>query len=573
MKNKFSVILLGIMVYCTIVKAQAPIDIQIGYGQWGSSSLDYPTPIQDRYEGSRMQFLYRASALNSFGMTKGIITAIKFYANYDLNLPGVVEQYTIKMGTTSATTMPTTSWLPSTITVFGPVDYQPNFLINTFTLATPFVWNGVDNIVLEFCNGDPNNANTNTYSYNSDIASTAVPYVCGHTTVAINQGNLCGTPVVTQYGQSNLRPNAIFTWQSNDSCLPVNVPYTENLEFAPDPYLPVCTSKETFGSNTWYVNDVSQNYPFFPNKTLTYGIGDRTIPADAWFYTRGIQLNVGISYRLTFNYGNITFNNSVEKMNVFYGAAASAGSMTNLIVNYPSISINDSASSVTDFTPVTSGVYFIGFHAYSDANQNALLVDNINVTLTPTTPVKLLSFTGEKVGTFNQLHWTTATEQNNKGFIIQRSADGENFSSLGFVGSKAPGGSSTANLSYVFDDGNPFSGTTYYRLKQMDYDGKSTLSNIVMLKGVKNTKLSISAFYPNPVQNKATLVVASPNNNEVQIMITDLAGKIVKQIPFRLLSGDNIILLKLEDLSKGTYVLKIVCNNGCEKAVSKFVKM
>ena len=71
----FVIVLLG------AVRVKAQMDIQIGYGTIATGG--YPVPIQDDYEGSRAQYLYRATDLNSFGMTKGVISAIKFYVFLD----------------------------------------------------------------------------------------------------------------------------------------------------------------------------------------------------------------------------------------------------------------------------------------------------------------------------------------------------------------------------------------------------------------------------------------------------------------------------------------------------------
>jgi len=96
-------------------------------------------------------------------------------------------------------------------------------------------------------------------------------------------------------------------------------------------------------------------------------------------------------------------------------------------------------------------------------------------------PVTLLSFSGYKDGSRNQLSWTTGTEINNRGFDVQRSADGINYTSIGFVNSLATGGNSNDQLSYRFTDNTPAGVKQYYRLRQEDLDGRSKLSNIVLI--------------------------------------------------------------------------------------------
>jgi hypothetical protein len=91
-------------------------------------------------------------------------------------------------------------------------------------------------------------------------------------------------------------------------------------------------------------------------------------------------------------------------------------------------------------------------------------------------PVELISFGAKSKQSFIQLDWITATEINNEGFEIQRSVDGENFTSIGWVYGN---GSTTEIIEYKFKDNEPMQGINYYRLKQIDFDGQYEYSNIV----------------------------------------------------------------------------------------------
>jgi hypothetical protein len=187
-------------------------------------------------------------------------------------------------------------------------------------------------------------------------------------------------------------------------------------------------------------------------------------------------------------------------------------------------------------------------------------------------PVTITLFTGERNGTINKLTWTTETEQNNKGFELQRSADGEHFNTIAFIPSKAVNGNSTTTLGYDFNDIRPFAGHNFYKLKQMDKDGRSTYSSVVVVKGSKLNTLSLAGIYPNPANNNLHVIVASPANNTIDLVITDLAGRIIKRQVVHLISGDNTVLVDVGKLSSGVYMIKAICGVGCENAVSKFVK-
>lgn len=144
-----------------------------------------------------------------------------------------------------------------------------------------------------------------------------------------------------------------------------------------------------------------------------------------------------------------------------------------------------------------------------------------------TLPVKLLSFTGTQQDTHNLLHWSTASEQNNKGFELQRSADGEHFRKVTFVNSKAVNGTGTGMLTYSFTDKSPVSGNNYYRLNQVDNDGKSTLSNVVLIKGETGNESMTVELFPNPGSSWFTLIINSSNTQHVSIRVMDAAGNVV----------------------------------------------
>jgi len=187
-------------------------------------------------------------------------------------------------------------------------------------------------------------------------------------------------------------------------------------------------------------------------------------------------------------------------------------------------------------------------------------------------PVNLLSFKGEKNGNINALEWKTATELNNAGFELQRSADGNTFSAVTFIASKAVNGNSTGVLTYQFDDIKPINGNNYYRLKQIDKDGKATYSNVVLIRGNRMNQLVVSNLYPNPTKKDATLILNSPAADKVSIVITDVTGRVVFQKAASLITGDNLIQLPISQLGSGTYLVKCLCSNGCETAVKKLIK-
>ncbi|MBX2930306.1 MAG: T9SS type A sorting domain-containing protein [Chitinophagaceae bacterium] len=236
--------------------------------------------------------------------------------------------------------------------------------------------------------------------------------------------------------------------------------------------------------------------------------------------------------------------------------------------------ISGYASSLTGAVTTGAAYYFLYNWEITTGCESNRVAVTATIDNSPTCglPVTYSSFTGRKEGNTNLLEWTTATESNNLGFELQRSADGRSYSKLDFISSKADNGNSNIALSYTYNDDKPLASNNYYRLKQMDKDGRVNYSNVVLLKGEKATQVSITGVYPNPTRNTLNVSIASPSTERVSIVVTDISGKVLIQQQVVLNSGDNIHNLDVSRLSQGTYLIKTICNNGCESAVIKFAK-
>ncbi|WP_198315740.1 Ig-like domain-containing protein [Chitinophaga tropicalis] len=203
-----------LLLLATVNRSFAQTNVTIGTVNGTNGGTTYPCPIQDYYEGSRAQYLYRASELTAAGMTAGLIYAIRFNVT-NLNGADVVDQYTIKLAATTVTTLDQASWINGAATVYGPVDYQPVAGVNTFTLSTPFLWNGVDNLLVEICNGSP----TSDYTNNPSISwTTGLAFNGSHSYNADNLGNLCNTPNAFASGGSASRPVIILNYAPAAAC-------------------------------------------------------------------------------------------------------------------------------------------------------------------------------------------------------------------------------------------------------------------------------------------------------------------------------------------------------------------
>lgn len=236
-------------------------------------------------------------------------------------------------------------------------------------------------------------------------------------------------------------------------------------------------------------------------------------------------------------------------------AATTAYTGTNLTSVYakPSVTTLYTATSSTSVPCSTSGT------------QN-IVVDCSSV------PVTLLNFNGERRTGYNILSWTTATEVNNAGFELERSNDGLSFSKIASIASKSANGNSNQQLSYSFNDYNQLIVNAYYRLKQLDKNGKFYYSAVVLIKAGKATQIEIVSIYPNPVKNELNIKIASPLNDKVELQLTDVSGKVLVRREVSLMSGDNVFNIPVAQFAQGVYLIKTICANGCESAVKKFVK-
>ena len=598
--------------------------------------------------------------------------------------------------------------------------------------------------------------------------------------------------------------NGYSEWTTIDSfttaCSATNVPYTQNFQSATPPALPNCTTKENAGNgNNW--NTLANPGYGFTGRVLAYEYSE-TDAANAWFYTQGLNLTAGTSYRVSYRYGNNS-TTYTEKLAVYYGNSPLATDMTNQLADHPAIIGAASAINAIDFVAATTGVYYFGFHAYSDADQFELYIDDISITVTPTCespinivasnitnagadvtwdpptvtspqyyqlyyatsntaptkltpptianiagtsttlalsggttyyvwvrsicsstdtsawstpsvqirtipanddctnaitlvkgtavqgttvaatqseipstcssststtanevwymftadyngsvtasvtnvmsgldvvlqvytgscgaftsvgcvdanatgsgetltvnavaagtvyyvrvyaytsssnttqgtfsinvtgsalPVSFTSFTGERRNSVNVLSWTTATETNNRGFEVQKSADGQQFSTIGFVNSHTETGNSSHPLAYTFTDAKPFAATNYYRLKQVDKDGQPALSKVITLQPLKAGTLQITSVYPNPAKEQIKIVYTSPKAQPVELLVTDITGKTIRRQAMQSLTGDNTSTVTLSALQAGTYFIRLVCADGCNTTPQKFVK-
>ncbi|MBX9852174.1 MAG: T9SS type A sorting domain-containing protein [Cytophagaceae bacterium] len=132
-------------------------------------------------------------------------------------------------------------------------------------------------------------------------------------------------------------------------------------------------------------------------------------------------------------------------------------------------------------------------------------------------------------------------------------------------------GNSKEDTYYHALDPQPYSTVSYYRLKQVDLDGKYQYSNIVTINSIGG--LDNVSIYPNPAHSNIHIGIATEESKSVYLNLTDMLGrKIISNISYVLHEGSNEIFINLEELSSGTYILQIINEDGSGKKDIKLVK-
>jgi len=223
-------------------------------------------------------------------------------------------------------------------------------------------------------------------------------------------------------------------------------------------------------------------------------------------------------------------------------------------VTYP-FTIFDKAGSSLATAPVTTGSFV------PTANQWV----SFSYSLEGIVPVELISFSGNIVDGNVLLKWSTASELNNYGFEIQRSYNGSDFVSVGFVDGA---GTTIQQKEYSFSDKLRFKGSVYYRLKQIDFDGKFSYSETINVTYEKPLDFSLSQNYPNPFNPHTSIMYSLGNRELVTLKLYDITGQEIKTLVNEIMDAGNYsISLDASSLASGIYLVRMV--SGSFSSVKK----
>lgn len=262
---------------------------------------------------------------------------------------------------------------------------------------------------------------------------------------------------------------------------------------------------------------------------------------------------------ITINYEQGTANNASLQWDVYYGDAICPEDYDTQNL-YPSencqpVNSSNSSGFILDFlfnVPLGESVYLVAQgRTNGSCGGNTCNQFFLQVTQAPVVPVKLSKFEGKIVDNHVLLEWATESEIQNEGFIIEKSINSKDFQDIEFI--QGNGTTNTLNT-YNYLDKTSISSLSYYRLKQMDYDGKFTYSDIIQIESRSSDKNLAFSIFPNPVKNDEFTIQTTDYLNATIEVTDDLGNRMffssVDQDQFTISTSNwpigmyNVLLLK-----------------------------
>lgn len=248
---------------------------------------------------------------------------------------------------------------------------------------------------------------------------------------------------------------------------------------------------------------------------------------------------------------SFSFRSSLDNYATDLGTATSTGTTIDL----------STLAEVKDPSSVTFRLY--AWNA-NNSNPNRFKINDFTFTGAIALPIELLSFSHTVEQSQITLNWSTAIEKDNDYMAIERSFNGQNFSEIGRV---KGAGNSLERIDYRFVDLFPYKGTNYYRLRQVDFGGKTTFHKVIAAE-FNGESTNTFRFTSNTAQNEVQVQFRAPGPGG-QLVLVDVTGKMLKITKFEAQAlSANISTL---ELSRGFYVVQLRRLDGQHQSWS-FIK-
>ncbi|MCA0236385.1 MAG: choice-of-anchor B family protein [Bacteroidetes bacterium] len=243
------------------------------------------------------------------------------------------------------------------------------------------------------------------------------------------------------------------------------------------------------------------------------------------------------------------------------------------ITTAPSVSETSNSSGVYKMGRLNSGTVSVSvsktnYITYTtNVNLSNGVLRTLNVALQPLAlPVELIDFQASAVKTDALLKWSTASERDHAGFDIQHSTDGFSWQTEGFVPARNDG---IFPAIYSFEVKNLTNGIHFFRLRQIDEDGRSSLSGI---ENVRIGQTDISAVIsPTLARERCDLRIQTPGSGKVQVDVFYADGRPTNLHWTQETSGDTVLSIPAQDLPAGTYFVRV--EMAGESVTTTFTRM
>ncbi|MBA4239970.1 MAG: hypothetical protein C0448_04555 [Sphingobacteriaceae bacterium] len=222
----------------------------------------------------------------------------------------------------------------------------------------------------------------------------------------------------------------------------------------------------------------------------------------------------------------------------------------------------------------TGEVYIVLVTNYANIIQSITLNQAPGATATTNCaiiplPIELLYFKGNL--TENKevvLDWATETERNNDYFVIEKSSDANQWELLSIIDGK---GNSDVKVAYSTTDHNPYSDISYYRLKQVDFDGSYKYTKTISVD-IRETKNHITNVRPNPTKDILSYDIISFGKGQIDVELISFTGEIISYENKSIEQGKNTSSMNLSNLNNGVYLLKVKFESSGETLIQKVIK-
>lgn len=516
---------------------------QIGSGNAGNLSA----PFRGSSSDCRTQFIFNAAELTAAGFAANdLINGLALEVSAKASTQPY-NGFTIKMKHTSTAANSTGQPENTGFTTVYSSSHSTSVGWNKFNFTSGFAWNGSSNLRIEIC-----------YDNASGTANDLVSSMSGAATVFVTgTSSGCSLPTSSWSFFGSNRPNTRL-YKGTDIAITLNDEASTNLKAGQTAYFKdpqnefIVAVKENSGTDVNCIN-VQIDRAGNGRQALSWNPG--FFVSNKTFFITADNPNTNYDLTLYFSKAEMTGWPSPSTLNILKSAVSIASSNAN------NSSINTAITRATFGPAATPDAYysykgtFTGFSGFAITDAS-----------TVPAPVEWLDFTGKWADKAVALTWTTAAEQNNQGFDVERSVNGISFEKIGFVSGR---GTIAVPQPYAFNDEKAAQARAtvlYYRLRQVDTDGSWSYSKTVPV-AMPGTSVSY-LLYPNPARHEATLQVLNCDGCAATLSLTDAAGREVLRTEI----NDTFTTLDLNNLFSGVYWAEIKTAEG-HRWQTKLIKM